>query len=221
MTPQITPTQKTPKLATAQRRKHAHLTETAFSHHKSTKQPSHVRTTAPLKHISDLQKNDCKTRYKNCTASFRHTKHRNSIELSKHIWTLKENNMDHFISWRILSSRSPFNSASKRCNLCLKEKLPIICQLELSSLNKGNELVSACRHRNKALLRNNWTKHWNLPPRLLCKFVKYINDGTNILSNTIPWWESNHETGLQGWKYSLFFSVSQYILRSTSTYRAL
>ena len=163
MTPQITPTQKRPKLATAQRRKHAHLTETAFSHHKSTKQPSHVRTTAPLKHISDLQKIDCKTRYKNCTASFRHTKHRNSIELSKHIWILKENNMDHFISWRILSSRS----------------------------------------------------------RLLCKFVKYINDGTNILSNTIPWWESNHETGLQGWKYSLFFSVSQYILRSTSTYRAL
>ena len=80
-----TPTQKRPKLATAQRRKHAHLTETAFSHHKSTKQPSHVRTTAPLKHISDLPKIDCKTRYKNCTASFRHTKHRNSIELSKHI----------------------------------------------------------------------------------------------------------------------------------------
>ena len=186
MTPQITPTQKRPKLATAQRRKHAHLTETAFSHHKSTKQPSHVRTTASLKHISDLQKNDYKTRYKNCTASFRYTKHRNSIELSKHIWILIENNMDHFISWRILSSRSPFNSASKRCNLCLKEKLPIICPLELSSLNKGNELVSACRHRNKALLRNNWTKHWNLPPRLLCKFVKYINDGTNILSNTIP-----------------------------------
>ena len=56
MTPQITPTQKTPKLAAANRRTHAHLTETASSHHQSTKPQSHVRTTAPLKCTSDLQK---------------------------------------------------------------------------------------------------------------------------------------------------------------------
>ena len=113
-----------------------------------------------------LTENDFKTRNRTHTASFWHTKHRNSTELSKHIWTLKENNIDHFILWHILSSRSPYNSASKRCNLCLKEKLFIIHQPELSSLNKRNELVSSCHHRNKALLCNNWTKHWNLPPRL-------------------------------------------------------
>ena len=88
-----------------------------------------------------LAENNFKTRYRNHTTSFQHTKHRNSTELSKHIWTLKEKNIDHFISWHILSSRSPYNSASKRCNLCFKEKLLIICQPELSSLNKSNELV--------------------------------------------------------------------------------
>ena len=102
-----------------------------------------------------LTENDFKTRYRNHTASFRHAKHRNSTELSKHIWTLKNNNIEHFISWRILSSHSPYNSSSKRCNLCLKEKFLIICRPELSTLNKRNELVSSCRHRNKALLRNN------------------------------------------------------------------
>ena len=100
-----------------------------------------------------LTENDFKTRYRNHTASFRHTKHRNSTELSKH--TLKENNINHFISLRILSSRSPYNSANKRCNLCLKEKLLIICRPELLLPNKRNELVSSCCHRNKALLRNN------------------------------------------------------------------
>ena len=30
----------------------------------------------------------------------------------------------------------------------------------------------------------------------LCKFIKWRNDGTNILNNKIPWWVSNHETGL-------------------------
>ena len=64
-------------------------------------------------------------------------------------------NIKHFISWRVLSSHSPYNSSSKRCNLCLKEKFLIICRPELSTLNKRNELVSSCRHRNKALLRNN------------------------------------------------------------------
>ena len=101
-----------------------------------------------------LTENDFKTRYRNHTASFRHSKHRNSTELSKHIWTLKDNNIEHFISWRILSSHSPYNSSSKRCNLCLKEKFLIIYRPKLSTLNKRNELVSSCRHRNKALLRN-------------------------------------------------------------------
>ena len=82
-------------------------------------------------------------------------KHGNSTKLSKHIWTLKDNNIEHFIFWCILSSHSPYNSSSKRCNLCLKEKFLIICRPELSTLNKRNELVSSCRHRNKALLRNN------------------------------------------------------------------
>ena len=102
-----------------------------------------------------LTENDFKTRYRNHTASFPHAKHRNSTELSKHIWTLKDNNIEHFISWRILASHSPYNNSSKRCNLCLKEKLLIICRPELSTLNKRNELVSSCRHRNKTLLRNN------------------------------------------------------------------
>ena len=102
-----------------------------------------------------LTENDFKTRYRNHTASFRHAKHRNSTELSKHIWTLKDNNIEHFISWRILSSHSPYNSLSKRCNLCLKEKFLIICRPELLTLNKRNELMSSCRHSNKAFLRIN------------------------------------------------------------------
>ena len=116
-----------------------------------------------------LAENDFKTRYRNHTASFQHTKHRNSTKLSKHIWTLKENNIDHFILWHILSSRSPYNNASKRCNLCLKEKLLIIHQPELSSLiNKPNKHVSSCHQRNKAL---------KFPSTPLCKFVNYVNDG--------------------------------------------
>ena len=88
-----------------------------------------------------LTETDFKTRHRNHTASFRHAKHKNSTELSKHMWTLKNDNIDYSISWRVLSSSSLYNSSSKRCNLCL---IP----------DKRNELVSSCQHRNKALLRN-------------------------------------------------------------------
>ena len=58
-----------------------------------------------------LTENDFKTRYRNHTPSFRHAKPSKSTELSKHIWTLKDNNIEYFISWRILSSHSPYNSS--------------------------------------------------------------------------------------------------------------
>ena len=41
------------------------------------------------------------------------------------------------------------------CVVDAVEEFLIICRPELSTLNKRNELVSSCRHRNKALLRNN------------------------------------------------------------------
>lgn len=45
-----------------------------------------------------LTANDFKTCYSNHTSSFRHAKHRNSTELSKHIWTLKDNNIGYSIT---------------------------------------------------------------------------------------------------------------------------
>ena len=99
-----------------------------------------MRKTPPLRHTSDLQKTT--SRLDTETTPHRsNTQNTNSTELSKHIWTLQEYNIDHFISWHILSWRSPYNSASKRCNLCFKEKLLIFHQPELSSLKKRNEVV--------------------------------------------------------------------------------
>ena len=102
-----------------------------------------------------LTENDFKTRHRNHTASFRHPRLRNSTELSKYIWKLKDSNIDYSLSWHILSNSRSYSNSSKRCNLCLKEKFIIIFRPDLSSLNKRNELVSCCRHRKKALLRNN------------------------------------------------------------------
>ncbi|OOZ36136.1 hypothetical protein, partial [Solemya elarraichensis gill symbiont] len=101
-----------------------------------------------------LTENTFKTRYSNHKASFRNPSMKSSTELSKYVWELKEKNTDYEISWTILKQAKPYNTATGRCNLCLWEKFFIICKPELSTLNKRNELVTACRHANKFLLKN-------------------------------------------------------------------
>ena len=59
-----------------------------------------------------------KERYRNHTASFRHKSKRNKTELSKHIWTLNDNNKPFTIKWRVLKQCKPYNSISNKCNLC-------------------------------------------------------------------------------------------------------
>ena len=73
-----------------------------------------------------LTENGFKTRYRNHTASFRNISSRISTELRKYVWSLKDNNINHVITWQIIARAKPYNSASKRCNLCLLEKFIII-----------------------------------------------------------------------------------------------
>ena len=104
---QTTKTVQPTKHATADKRTIARSTVTAFNLQSFIEPPSHGTTITPLKHTLDSQNTDFKTRHRNQIPSFRHAKHKNSTDLSKHIWTLKNDNIDYSISWRVLSSSSP------------------------------------------------------------------------------------------------------------------
>ena len=93
-----------------------------------------------------------KSRYNNHTKSFRHCKCMNETELSKHVWNLKGHSLDNNLSWEIHKKVSPYQCDSKRCELCLLEKVFIIFAGPDTLLNKRTELVSQCRHRNEFLL---------------------------------------------------------------------
>ena len=95
-----------------------------------------------------------KSRYANHKASFNIESKRNATELSKHIWDLKDNNLDYAIKWSILCRAPHYSNTTKRCNLCIAEKFFILCKPENATLNKRNELVSKCRHKDKFLLSN-------------------------------------------------------------------
>ena len=93
-----------------------------------------------------------KEHYRNHTASFQHQNKRNKTELSKLIWTLKDNNKPFTIKWRITKPCRPYSNVSNKCNFCLVEKF-LICK-NLCSLHKRNKVASSCPHRNRYVLQN-------------------------------------------------------------------
>jgi len=94
-----------------------------------------------------------KTRYSNHLQSFKNQKYRNATALSKEFWKLKETGANPTISWNIIKRAHSYRSGSKRCNLCLEEKVAILQADPQNLLNKRTELVARCRHRSKFKLR--------------------------------------------------------------------
>ena len=105
-----------------------------------------------------------KERYRNHVKSFQNKKYSNETELSKHIWDLKEKNKDFNITWSILKQSISYTGGTKRCNLCLDEKLFIMKADKQSLLNKRSEIVSTCRHKNRFRINSlkNRRNAWNV-----------------------------------------------------------
>ena len=95
-----------------------------------------------------------KQRYYGHTSSFKHEKQEKSTGLSKYIWQQKRLNKEYSIEWSVLRKARAYSNITKKCDLCLTEKLMISNAEKKTSLNKRSELVSKCRHENKYLLQN-------------------------------------------------------------------
>ena len=66
---------------------------------------------------------------------------------------LKDKNINFTIKWSIAKTPIPYNCGSKRCDLCLTEKLLIATHDTKTLLNKRSEIVSKCRHQKKFTLK--------------------------------------------------------------------
>ena len=94
-----------------------------------------------------------KTRFNAHASSFRHEKHRNSTELSKKIWELKEDNTPYKLTWKVLQHGHPYRGGMRSCDLCLTEKLLILRSKHEHLLNRRREILNKCRHTNKFMLK--------------------------------------------------------------------
>ena len=113
-----------------------------------------------------------KLRYSNHQRSFKFLKYKTDTELSNEVWRMKKSGQTPVTTWKIVRRCSPYNPNSKRCYLCLNEKLEIATYRGNNLLNKKAELISKCRHQNKYTLSKYDTKDWR---QLYCKKPLYCN----------------------------------------------
>ena len=115
-----------------------------------------ARVTAGMekKEYTGLTATTFKQRYYNHQSSFRHRQHEKDTRLSQYVWTKKDEGKACSIQWAVHRRAAAYSNKSKRCNLCLAEKLAIAQAPKHLSLNKRSELVSKCRHENRYYLRN-------------------------------------------------------------------
>ena len=94
-----------------------------------------------------------KKRYANHKKSFNVESNKSDTKLSTEYWKLANNKLHPQISWSIKGNYKSYNPNSKRCSLCLHEKLEIVDDPKEILLSKRSEVISQCRHQNKYKLK--------------------------------------------------------------------
>ena len=111
-----------------------------------------VNTSATKKYYG-ICKKSFKERCHKHMSSFRNKSCQKNTGLSNYIWEMIENYQKYTIDWLIPVKAHPYICATRKCDLCLCEKL-LTARANLASLlNKRDELVSKCRHMNEFTLK--------------------------------------------------------------------
>ena len=103
-----------------------------------------------------LTEGELKNRYYNHFKSFRNEFYANSTTLLSYVWEMKNRkNVTPALTWEVLRTVKAYSIITRRCSLCLLEKLAIITYpYQDAVLNSQAEPATKCRHENKFLLKN-------------------------------------------------------------------
>lgn len=113
---------------------------------------SSTENNCPEKIYVGISEPPFKTRFRNHNRDFNNEDYAKTTELSKEVWEIKKKGFEPVIKWRTIKQLPAYNPETKKCLLCLGEKIEILNREGENLLNKRSELVSTCRHKNKYLL---------------------------------------------------------------------
>ena len=92
-----------------------------------------------------------KERYGNHKCSFEKSYRRSESSLSSYVWKLKDDGHGWNVSWSLDTKSFPYRCGTRKCDLCLTEKLVILrnAREKKNTLNTRSEIMNKCRHTLK------------------------------------------------------------------------
>ena len=96
-----------------------------------------------------ITERETKERMKEHKKHFSKRKYRGESELAKEVWRIKDEGGAPEVTWKILRRAKTYNPNTKRCTLCLHEKLAIAEHEGNDMLNKRSETMAKCMHQRK------------------------------------------------------------------------
>ena len=90
-----------------------------------------------------------KQRFYEHTMSIKNESSPHATALSKHVWKLKNANKKYRIEWSIKSRAPIYRSGSRKCSLCIQEKLAIALCNRSTLLSNRAEILQKVNHREQ------------------------------------------------------------------------
>ena len=84
----------------------------------------------------------------------RKTAERNPTKLSKHVWSLKDRNIQPEMQWKVRAKTGIYFPGAKFCDTCITEKLFILEADKRTCLNQRTEILTKCIHKRKHSLHS-------------------------------------------------------------------
>ena len=95
-----------------------------------------VRSQDTEKDYTGLTVSTFKQRFNSHQHSMRPRKYRHSTALSNYVWSLKDQDIAFDIKWTVLRKAAAYRNTTRRCSLCIAEKLEIMKADKDRSLNR-------------------------------------------------------------------------------------
>ena len=113
-----------------------------------------VKTSNSTKTYIGSTEGTFKKRYYGHKSDIKNESNRNSTTLSHYIWDCKDRGEVPEIKWEVIRKCQRYKCGTRKCDVCLAEKLEILRERGDNCLNKRSELMRPCPHRRKHRLIN-------------------------------------------------------------------
>ena len=113
-----------------------------------------IKTKKDTKIYIGSTENEFKQRYYAHKGDMGKQTNRYKTTLANHVWECKDKGDNPVVTWEILRKCNRYKCGTRRCDLCLTEKMLILRTKGPECLNKRSELMASCPHMRKYRLQN-------------------------------------------------------------------